>query len=80
MLAALLVVPVSGLAAKQNEAKNNMGTIVPGAVWNDTGGNPINAHGAACYTTTAATTGTENTNRERPSCLNGQHGSATAPT
>ena len=45
MLAALLVVPVSGLAAKQNEAKNNMGTIVPGAVWNDTGGNPINAHG-----------------------------------
>ena len=48
--------------------------IVPGEVWNDTEGNPVNAHGGGIMT--ALTIGMASTRKERQSFPTGLLGSA----
>lgn len=55
----LLVVVCIGLLPIQMRAQKNS-YIIPGEVWKDTDGNPINAHGGDFFTTTVLTTGMEN--------------------
>lgn len=70
----LLVVVCIGLLPIQMRAQKNS-YIIPGEVWKDTDGNPINAHGGYFFTTTVLTTGMENIKRAKRFCLIGLHGS-----
>lgn len=45
LMAALTVTALSGFMTAQAQTAEPEAAIVPGAVWNDTEGNPINAHG-----------------------------------
>ena len=75
----LVVACLFGAATAQAQKQvttNN--AIVPGEVWNDTDGNPINAHGGGILYHEGRTTGTVSTKRVKPSCPNGPHGSVTA--
>ena len=65
----LLVVVCIGLLPIQMRAQKNS-YIIPGEVWKDTDGNPINAHGGGLLTT-----GMENIKRAKRFCLIGLHGS-----
>ena len=75
----LVVACLFGAATAQAQKQvttNN--AIVPGEVWNDTDGNPINAHGGVSSTMKERTTGTVSTKKVKPSCPSGPHGSVTA--
>ncbi len=68
----LVVVCIRLLPIQMRAQKNSY--IIPGEVWKDTDGNPINAHGGDFFTTTVLT-GMENIKRAKRFCLIGLHGS-----
>lgn len=70
----LLVVVCIGLLPIQMRAQKNS-YIIPGEVWKDTDGNPINAHGGGLLYHDGLTTGMENIKRAKRFCLIGLHGS-----
>ena len=70
----LLVVVCIGLLPIQMRAQKNS-YIIPGEVWKDTDGNPINAHGGGLLYHDGTYTGMENIKRAKRFCLIGLHGS-----
>ncbi len=67
------LLPVSVHAQKYTE-------FIPGQVWNDTDGNPINAHGGGLFITMALTIGMVNIRKEKPFCPNGLRGNVIVQT
>ena len=68
------------LPSAKTKAQTKNAAIIPGEVWKDTDGNPINAHGGGLLSTKGPTIGMANTKKGEPSCPNGLRGNATAPT
>lgn len=66
-------------AQAQNQATTN-NAITPGEVWNDTDGNPINAHGGGILYHEGTYYWYGEYKKVKPSCPSGQPGSATAQT
>lgn len=71
----LPVVMFMGLLPIQAQAQKNT-SFMPGEVWKDTDGNPINAHGGECFIMRALTIGTESIKKEKRYYRNGLHGNA----
>ena len=59
------------LPSAKTKAQTKNAAIIPGEVWKDTDGNPINAHGGGFFTTKGPTIGMANTKKGKPSCPNG---------
>ena len=68
----LLFVICVGLLPVAVQAQENT-EFIPGEVWKDTDGNPINAHGGF-FITMALTIGMVNIRKEKPFCPNGLRG------
>lgn len=69
----LLFVICVGLLPVAVQAQENT-EFIPGEVWKDTDGNPINAMVAGFFITMALTIGMVNIRKEKPFCPNGLRG------
>ena len=68
-----MLLPVS-MQAQKNTA------FIPGQVWNDTDGNPINVHGGGLLYHNGTTIGMVNTRKEKRFCRTGLRGSVIVQT